>query len=186
MEWLIVGVLIWSVVHLSLALAPKVTAGLKQSLGAALFKAIFAGLILLGLACIVFGWRASRPELLWYFSWAPHATSLLMLVAFIVFGTAMYPSRLQRFVRHPMLTAVIIWSGAHLLANGDSRSVILFGGLGLWAILDIILINRRDGKPAVKAPGSWLREVRGLVISLVIFVAVVFLHPYFAGVSVAG
>ncbi|MGL4474497.1 MAG: NnrU family protein [Shewanella sp.] len=185
MELLIVGVLIWAGVHLSLAAAPNITQGLKQSLGAKRFKAMFASLIILGLACIIIGWRSSTPSVYWNFSWAPHLTALLMLLAFIVFGTSMYPSRLRCVIRHPMLSAVIIWAGAHLLANGDSRALVLFAGLGLWAAIEILLINRRDGDYAPKAPGSWLREIRGLTISIVLFAVTVFLHPYFAGVSVA-
>ena len=36
-------------------------------------------------------------------------------------------------MRHPQLTAVIVWAVAHLLVNGDLASIVLFGdhaGLG--------------------------------------------------------
>ncbi|MDX2476612.1 MAG: NnrU family protein, partial [Gammaproteobacteria bacterium] len=64
---------------------------------------------------------------------------------------------------------IIVWSIAHILLNGDSRSIILFGSMGLWAALEIIVINRRSGKLEKAAPPAWPREIKGLVISLVIF-----------------
>jgi hypothetical protein len=79
---------------------------------------------------------------------------------------------------------VAIWAFAHLMMNGDSRSVVLFGTMLVWAVLSIMLINRRDGdriKPEV--PG-WGREIRGFVISLVVFVVFVFLHRYITGVPI--
>ena len=37
---------------------------------------------------------------------------------------------------------MVVWAGAHLLVNGDAASVVLFGGLGLWALSEMVLINR--------------------------------------------
>ena len=54
--------------------------------------------------------------------------------------------------------------------------------MGLWAALEIIAINR-SGEWGKAAPPAWPREIKGLVISLVIFAAVAFAHPYIAGVS---
>jgi hypothetical protein len=79
-----------------------------------------------------------------------------------------------------------IWAFAHLLSNGEARSVILFGGLLIWAELSIIFINKRDGiweKPT--RVYSWPREALTLVISLVLYAIVaVFLHKYIAGLPI--
>ena len=109
---------------------------------------------------------------------------LLILVAFILFGASNYPTRIKQLIRHPQLTGVIVWAFAHLLLNGDSRSVLLFGSLGAWAVLEIIFINKREGEWVKQPPPGWAREIRGLVISLVVFVVVVMLHPYMTGVSI--
>jgi len=101
----------------------------------------------------------------------------------MLFGAAHQPTRIKRVVRHPQLTGMLVWSVSHLLSNGDSRSLILFGGLGLWVLIEMLLINRRDGtwqKPHGPTPSI---EARGIVISTVIFFVLVFLHPYFAGIS---
>ena len=109
---------------------------------------------------------------------------LLVLIAFILFGASNYPTRIKQFIRHPQLTGVAVWAFAHLVLNGDSRSVLLFGTMGLWAILEIVFINRREGKWVKQPSPSWAREIRGLAISLVVFVVVVMLHPYMTGVSI--
>ena len=53
---------------------------------------------------------------------------------------------------------------SHLLANGDGRSIVLFGGLGLWAVVAIVAINRRDGawqkpEPQPRAAGSPVQAI---------------------------
>ena len=52
------------------------------------------------------------------------------------------PSRIRSAVGHPMLTALMIWAFAHLLANGDLASVLLFGSLLGFAVYDRILRGR--------------------------------------------
>lgn len=39
---------------------------------------------------------------------------------------------------------MILWAVAHLLVNGDAASLVLFGGLVLWAATSILLINRAE------------------------------------------
>ena len=69
------------------------------------------------------------------------------------------------------MLSVVLWSVGHLLAGGSWPGVVLFGGLGLWAVLEIRFINRRDGawqrpEPAPRK-GDVIVIVGGLVLSLV-------------------
>lgn len=99
------------------------------------------------------------------------------------FGASHHVTRIKQVFRHPQLASVIVWSVAHLLVNGDSRSVVLFGGLLIWAVLEIIAINRREG-PWVKADiSSRVVEFKSTVISLVIFIVAALAHPFIAGVA---
>lgn len=186
--WLLMlGVLLWSLVHLIPSIAPGFRAHQINRLGENAYKGIFTAAIALSLVMIVLGWRSTTPEFL--FIPPPgmrHPLMLLVVLAFIVFGASLYPSRIKRLVRHPQLTGVLLWAVAHVLLNGDNRSIVLFGGLGLWAIVSMVFINRRDGVWVKPEAGSMLREIGGLVVSLVAAVVVVFLHPWIAGVSVAG
>ena len=66
---------------------------------------------------------------------------VLLVVGFLLFGAEKHPSRINSWVRHPQLSGLLVWSIAHLLVNGDSHSVALFGAMGVWAILEIIFIS---------------------------------------------
>lgn len=48
---------------------------------------------------------------------------------------------------------VAVWAGAHLLANGDLASLVLFGGLGSFALVDMWLANKRGAvRSAARQP----------------------------------
>lgn len=185
MTLLIAGLFLWTAVHF----VPSIGTGLKQQwinhLGKKGYAISFAALIILALIFIVFGWRSSTPSHLYL---APdivrHIAMLLMVPAFVLFGAAKYTTRIKRFIRHPQLTGVMVWAAAHLLLNGDTRSVVLFGWLGIWALVETFLINNREGQWVKPAAPGWGTEAKGLLISVAIFVAAVFLHPYFAGVPI--
>lgn len=46
-------------------------------------------------------------------------------------------------VRHPLLWAIALWSGAHVVPNGDLAHVLLFGFFALIALLGMVIIDRR-------------------------------------------
>ena len=68
-------------------------------------------------------------------------------------------------------------------ANGDDRSVVLFGGLALWALVMMPLLNKRDGAAEKPASLPLSADLKILAIAVVIFIILFVLHPYFAGVS---
>jgi len=184
MEILIAGLVLWSLVHFTPSLAQALKNGLIMKLGGNGYKLLFTILMLTSVALIVYGWRHTEPTFLYALS--PifrHIAMLLVLLAFILLGSANRPSRLGCIIRHPMLMGVAVWSFAHLLVNGDSRSVVLFGGMGVWALLEMVFINRRDGSWVKPSAPTWGRELRGLVISLAVFVVVFLLHPFLTGVA---
>ena len=129
MTLLAAGVLLWTLVHLSPAVEPGIRRSLTGRLGENPYKGLFALSLLLSLALIVAGWRSTVPQHVYLPPvWGRHLAMLLMVVAVILFGAANYPTAIKRYLRHPMLTGMAVWSLAHLLANGDSRSLLLFGG----------------------------------------------------------
>jgi uncharacterized membrane protein len=80
--------------------------------------------------------------------------------------------------------SIIIWSIAHLILNGDIRSLLLFGWMSVWAAMEILFINRREGKWVKQPSPAWGRELKRLAIGLAIFVVAVLAHQYIAGVSI--
>ena len=184
MTWIIAGVLLWSLTHFIPSLARPLRESMIETLGNNAYRGVFSLLILISIGLIVLGWR-STPEVYLYHlpHWSRPVGFLLMILSFILFGAANYPTAIKRVLRHPMLTGMIVWSISHLITNGTTRALILFGGLGIWAIIEILLINAREGTYAPPDAPGFRHEAKGIVISVIVFIVVLFLHPYFAGVS---
>lgn len=183
MALLVCGLLLWSLTHYLPTLGRPVRTSMIDRLGENAYKGLFSILMILSIVLIVYGWKGTIPTHVY----APPAAgnllaAILMLLAFILFVAGAQPTRIKQLLRHPQLTSVVVFSAAHLLVNGDSRSLLLFTWLAIWALVDMALINRRDGaweKPP--APG-WAVEARLMIIAVVIFVVMVFVHPYLSGV----
>lgn len=182
---LVLGVLLWSGTHLFVASAPAQRARLVARIGLRSYKGLFAVTIVASLVLIVLGWRSTPPTS----AWVPpggmrHLTLALVPLAVILFTSSRAPTDIKQYIRHPQLTGVKLWAVAHLLSNGETRSIVLFGGLLAWAVIDVIFINRRDGArvkpPRVGALPTLISALVGLLVTGVL----VFAHRWFAGVPV--
>ena len=184
MAFLIAGVVMWSVVHLFPSIAPAVRKNLVASLGENLYKGLFAVDIIIALALMVYGWRSSELRALYSppLLGSPIIT-LLVFVAFYLFAAANAPGNTKRLLRHPMLTGTVLWAAAHLLANGETRSVVLFGGLGLWALVSIFTISHREGAREKPAPVAVSRDLMTLVATAIVFAIALYGHEWAFGVS---
>ncbi|NCF73472.1 MAG: NnrU protein [Gammaproteobacteria bacterium] len=184
MTLLIAGVLLWSIAHLLPAVAPGLRANLVGKFGEGPYKGLFALDIVIALVLIVYGWQAALPAAVYppplYGSPIP---SVLLLLAFVLFVASAIPNNLQRFVRHPQMTGVLCWSAGHLLTNGDSRSIVLFGGFAIWAILEVLFINKRDGDWQKPASVALLKDVVTVLIATLVFAAFAYFHASLFGVS---
>lgn len=184
MTVLIVGVVIWVAVHLIPTLGQKSKQELIDRLGDKGYQAFFTLMILAAVGFIIAGWRSTPEEFLYVApAWVRTLSFVLVVIAFLLIGAAHHPTMIKRFIRHPMLVGVALWAISHLLVNGTTRALVLFGGLGLWALIEIPLINRRDGAYEIPDAPAFSQEMKGVFISAIIFIAMFFLHPYFAGVS---
>jgi uncharacterized membrane protein len=174
---LVGGVLIWSAAHLFKRVAPAARARLGEP-----GKGIVALLLVLSIVMMVFGYRWADGA--WF--WGRHPATvginnLLMLLAFYLFAVSGPKGAkvwLGTKLRHPQLTAVIVFAVAHLLVNGDVKSFVLFGGLLIWAVVEIVVINRQDGPwtPPPRAPAK--KEVTTVIIAVVAMVVVMLIHNW--------
>lgn len=184
MTRLVLGVLLWSGVHLFPALAADGRKRLAARFGEKGYKGLFLVAMLLALYLIISGWKASVPEFLYIPPvWGRHVTALLVLVAFILFSASHGQNNIRRLVRHPQLSAVAIWGIGHLLANGESRSIVLFGGLALWAVVEIVLINRREGAWSRPEPAPRKKDVIAVIGGVVVYGVIAALHQWLFGFS---
>ena len=156
------------------------------------YKVVFSLVSLGGIVRIVQGFGAYRAS--GYIPlWDPpvalrHTALLLMLPSFILLAATYTPSGLIKgAAKHPMLAGVKIWAFAHLLANGDLGSVVLFGSFLAWAVYDRIALKRREG--VVTPPrsgwtrGDWIACAVG-AIAWAAFIGG--LHRLLIGVGVIG
>lgn len=183
MSLLTLGLALWWGSHLFPILAPNRRAAAVAKLGATPYRGVFALFSLSAMALMVIGYRNAPVVDLWYPPpWTVHVNNTLMLLAVALLGARDFKSGLRRWVRHPMLAAVIVWAVAHLMVNGDFASVLLFGVLLVWAVVAILGSNRRDGPWLRPGPGTVKGAVLHLVATVVVFAAIVYIHGELLGV----
>jgi len=185
MTLLMVGIALWLATHLFPAAAPGARDNLIKKLGDNPYKGIFSLLILAALLMIVFGWKSAIPSALYAPPMGPGIVpSVLVLLGLVIFFASQTGGHIKRLIRHPQMTGVLFWCTAHLLANGDTRSVTLFGGFAVWAVLEIILINRRDGPRTNRPAAAISQDLVTIVTGGVVFALVGHFHLQLFGVSV--
>ena len=174
MTLLVLGLALWSVAHWFKRLAPALRA--KMGNGG---KGLVAVLLLLAIWLMVRGYGQAPFQPLWDLG-APARwlNNLLMLIAVALMGAGKSKSRLRGLLRHPMLDGVIVWAFAHLLVNGDTASVVLFGGLGAWAVISMGLINRAEPHWQRWHGGTMRGDLRLAAISLVLFAVITAIHGW--------
>lgn len=184
MTMLVLGIILFCLIHLFPAMLPSAKNSLQQKLGESPYRALFSVLIIGSLVAIVVGWKSATPTVVYQPPLPPNPLStLLILLGLVLFFASQTNGNIKRFVRHPQMSGTILWGVAHLLVNGDSRSVALFGGLTLWAILEILLINRRDGAWQKPGPAAVKFDLIPLLVGAVVFAAVMHFHATLFGVS---
>ncbi len=194
MMLLIVGLILFLGVHL-LPTVPDVRTGLIARFGAGAYKAVFSILSLIGFAVIVMGYHKmqlhpGKNPVLWDPPlWTRHIALALMLPAMIFVVAANVPSRIRSAVKHPMLLAIKIWALAHLLANGDLASLLLFGSFLAYAVYDRISVKNRGARGPLgdAAPTSAINDVIVIGVGAALYAALLLgLHQYLIGVSPLG
>lgn len=163
---LVVGLVLFIAAHL-VPTQPELRAGLVERFGEAAYRIAFTAASLAGLTLIVLGYGklqvmpGKNPDLWFPPMWLRHVALVLMLPSLILLVAAYVPSRIRDAAKHPMLAAIKLWALAHLLANGDLASVVLFGSLLAWAVYDRISVGRRAalGPLGARRGGPILNDV---------------------------
>ena len=185
---LIVGLVIFFASHVFVAARDK-RAALIAKLGQGGYRALFSIVSLVGLGLIVWGFAAYRAEGM-IPVWSPpafmrHITVGLVLIAIIVLCAYRVPSHIQAWTKHPMLAGIKIWAFAHLLANGDLGSILLFGSFLAWAVVARIAAKRRGDLGPQATPKGWRNDILIVIGGVVVYLLLGFyFHPYVIGVPV--
>ncbi len=177
MTLLYAGIAIWWLGHFAKRLTPGLRVGLDAKLGAGPARGIFGILLTVSVVLMVLGFRAAPVDIVYNPpSWGKYLNNLMMLVAIAMMGMRSAKGPAGTWLRHPMLWGAVVWSVAHLLANGDMASIVLFGGIGIWALISMLLINMAEGKWVRPVAGPASADIKWLVISAVTFTVISGLH----------
>ena len=171
---LILGVALWWAAHLFKRIAP----GVREPMGDK-GKGLVARALLVSVVLMIFGYRMADGA----FFWGRHPATvginnLLILVAIYMMSPAPQKGRLLAGMRHPMLTGFFLWAVAHILVNGDVPSLVLFGGLAVWAIVEMIVINRAVPNWTPPTPGPIKKDIIFFVASIVLLVVIGYIHKW--------
>lgn len=179
---LAIGVLVTALLHL-VAAVPALKERLKEQVGKQAYGPVFGVASLVGLAIIIVGWRSADfvpvydpPE------WGRHANFMLTLIAFICLGIFLFRGSLRQRLRFPMGIAVLFWATGHLLANGDLRSLILFGGLMAYAAAHILIGSANGIRPSPETRKG--HDLLSVVMGVALYGVMTQLHAVLIGVPV--
>jgi len=183
MSLLLVGLILFFAIHL-LPVSVSLRQQAVERLGEYGYKGVFALVSLLGLTLIVYAMGEREYIVIWQPPvWPQHLALVMMLPASILLVAAYMPTNVKRYTRHPMLWGVSIWAIAHLLANGDLGSMILFFSFLVYSLFDMWSSNRR-GANKRQDPRPLFFDVGVVVAGTAVYALLYYLHPHISGVPV--
>jgi uncharacterized membrane protein len=159
---------------------------LIERFGFGAYKTVYSVVSLIGFLLIVWGFSRYRAEgLIPLWSppeWSRYVAIILMWFAFVALASSNpAPGRIRGWLHHPMLVGIKIWALAHLLANGDAGGLLLFGSFLAWAIFDRIAVKKRGDRGAPRSTSFTHADAISLAIGTLVYVVVLFLHPFLFG-----
>ena len=148
MNTLIAGTAIFFVLHFYSSFRSRSPGkDIKERLGEGPYMGLYSVMSLVGLGLMIYGYIQAPPAAKLYIGpeWAREAAAVLMLPAFILLIAAYVPgTHIKGIVKHPMLSAIILWSIAHLLPGADLKELILFGSFLSFGVIDFITVSMRE------------------------------------------
>lgn len=181
MTLLTIGLIIFFGVHLSpgvFGLRPA----LVERLGEKAYTGVYIAGSVTGMLCLIAG-KSVAPFTHVYFPpvWGRAATGILMAIACLFLAIFIVPSNFRRLTRHPMLWTIALWSAAHLLANGDLSSILVFSAFCLYSLVSMWSLNARGArKSTLHYPP--LRDIATLLLAGVLFTLLAWGHQFVIGV----
>ena len=194
MTLLIAGLVLFVVTHLLRPIAPGLREAGIAALGKPGWMALHGVASLLSLVLIVYGFidaRENGGEMLYFPpAFLSHLTLTLMLIASICLIAGFLPAgHIRAKLKFPILVSIKIWALAHLLANGESYSVLLFVTILAWAVILRITLKKRIATGETKLPVfvSAKYDLIAVVAGLALYAVIVFwLHEPLIGVAPLG
>ncbi len=182
MTLLVAGLVLFFAVHLIPSVVP-LRAALIARLGLKPYRGLFSLVALAGLVLVVWGFACAPFEPLYAPpAWGRQVAMVAVPVALVLFVAANMPTHIRAVLRHPMLLGVLLWATAHLLSNGDLRSVMLFGSFAGYAVFDLVSVEVRGKRPSTDKAPRLAMDGAAIVTGLVVAVLLTVFHATLFGV----
>ncbi|MGH1372310.1 MAG: NnrU family protein [Cellvibrionaceae bacterium] len=159
---------------------------LIRRVGAMRYKGLFSITSAIGLGLIIIGMMQREYTHLWTPPlWSRDLVIGAMLPASILLCAANFPNNIRRLSQHPMLIGLLLWSGSHLLANGDLASLLLFGGFLCFSAFDLWSVTRASRIQINKTlePTSLWLDLVVLILGIAAYAALLWWHGDLFGVA---
>jgi len=189
MALLVLGIVIFLGMHLVRVAAPGLRASIIERNGKSAWMGIYTVISLVGLGLVIYGFGEARATTGMLYNppvFLKHISLLLMLIAFICIAAGFLPAgRIAVAVKHPQILSIKIWALAHLLANGETSSVLLFASFLAWAVVMRISLKRRQraGELVLPVFRSSSNDLLAVVIGTVAYLLFIWkLHEWLIGV----
>ena len=186
MALLVVGIIVFLGIHI-LPTIPGLREALVGRLGETGYKVFFSLLSIAGFVLLVYGFAHAPLISVWSPpAWTRWVAIVLMLPAFIFLVAAYVPGQIKAKLKHPFLVAIKTWALAHLIANGDLASIVLFGSFLAYAVYDRITLKRRQPTSLIGVPGTGgpRNDLIAILLGVVLYVLfLVWLHPLLIGTA---
>ena len=168
MGLLVLAAVIWLAVHIGVA-GTALRRRVVDMLGETAFRGVFTMASIASLVFLVLAYDRAATLPLWGAPpWLVGVLDVAMLAATLLFAASLTPANptmagterafggaprgIFRVTRHPMLCAFAIWAGVHMIANGDTASLVFFGTFLVTVLAGIPSI---DAKLARRDPEKW-------------------------------
>ncbi len=188
MTYLILGLVLFLGAHAAIMLR-DFRANIVAKIGTNGWRAGVSLAAFVGLVLIAYGFSEYRAQGYIQLYEPPfflrHLALLLNLPVFVLIFAAYLSGHIKAKLKHPMLVAIKLWALAHLCANGDLGSVLLFGSIMIWAVLARIAIKRREmPEPPVSQAVSVRNDLIALLLGIAVYLLLIMgLHKALIGVS---
>ncbi len=167
-------------------------AAVVARMGSRQYQIVYSLVAAAGIALIAYGFGLYRGKG-WIDVWYPSETARqaaiwLMFPALVLIVASYIRGTIYTRLRHPMMIGTVVFAVAHLLANGDLGSIILFGALLGWALADLWTLRFRTDAGAPPMPvGGRGNDLIAVVVGAIVYLALALVfHPIVIGVSVFG
>jgi uncharacterized membrane protein len=209
--------------HFALSMKP-VRPWLARGLGESGFLGLYAAVAVLALIWLGFAYRQAPYVEFWALSTAARWLVLLVMpiAVFLLVASLTTPNPtavggerafdqtnpargIFTVTRHPMLCGIVLWAGAHMVANGDAAALILFGAMVVLALGGMAHIDAKKRERLGAAWGPFVMSTSAIPflaivegrarfdragigwkrvgLALVIFAGLLFAHPWISGVA---